>query len=680
MPRLTVLAALLLLSFAAGAVESLKISVGRISTEQGRLHDVELSLNGLHAVRQQLHLSIARMELAQPYDLLKAIDIQCPEFALEQNSLECRSGHAEIQSRWLDAPDASFSFAFDRQRSEVHLDDLKLDGGSLAVTALTQQQRWQIDLRAERLQGRIVRRLLKTQDFVQSSGRYNFQVKADGVKQDLRNIGLILTLRDLSLQNEDGTLGSEALSAKAYFEANGRGDDAWRWQGSMRIDQGAVYADPVFWEAPELPAQMTASGLLQKAKQRLLVKNFKIDHPGVFSVEGDAQILLENSSPLRQARIFLRADDLEALTATWLTPYFVATELEGIGFTGKLTIAADLHRQALSRLKADFSHLAVNDQDSRFSLSGGDGAIRWSAENGSDNHSSIAWQGLQFYQLPVGPGKITLLTRDREAVLLQPVSIPFLGGRIEIGHFAWQHDTTQQPRIEFRGGLVDVSLERLTEALDWPSLSGSISGQIPAVTYRDDRLQLGGHLKIQMFGGEIRIDDLVLVGMFSDLPQLYADVVIDHLDLQALTRKFAFGSMQGRLSGFIRDLYLEDWRPVSFYAWLGTPDDDDSRHRISQKAVQNLASIGGGGAADILSRGFLRFFDEFGYDRLGIGCYLHRGVCQLMGVEAADQGYYIVKGGGLPRIDVIGYNARIDWQVLLTRLARIGTTTDSVVE
>jgi hypothetical protein len=148
--------------------------------------------------------------------------------------------------------------------------------------------------------------------------------------------------------------------------------------------------------------------------------------------------------------------------------------------------------------------------------------------------------------------------------------------------------------------------------------------------------------------------------------------------MEQLTGKFEFGGITGKLSGFVQKLYLENWQPVSFYAWFGTPDDDDSSHRISQKAVKNIASIGGGGAADAISRSFLRFFETFGYDKLGLGCYLHEGVCQLMGVNATPTGYAIITGGGLPRIDVIGYNPRVDWVVLIDRLKRI-TTSDKVI-
>ncbi len=58
---------------------------------------------------------------------------------------------------------------------------------------------------------------------------------------------------------------------------------------------------------------------------------------------------------------------------------------------------------------------------------------------------------------------------------------------------------------------------------------------------------------------------------------------------------------------------------------------------------------------------FLRYFDLFGYDKLGMGCYLHQGVCQLMGVNAVNEGFYLVKGQGLPRVDVIAYNTQLDF-------------------
>jgi hypothetical protein len=51
-----------------------------------------------------------------------------------------------------------------------------------------------------------------------------------------------------------------------------------------------------------------------------------------------------------------------------------------------------------------------------------------------------------------------------------------------------------------------------------------------------------------------------------------------------------------------------------------------------------------------------------------------------MGVKATDQGYAIITGGGLPRINVIGYNPRVDWAVLMERLNRISTSDEVIVK
>jgi hypothetical protein len=52
----------------------------------------------------------------------------------------------------------------------------------------------------------------------------------------------------------------------------------------------------------------------------------------------------------------------------------------------------------------------------------------------------------------------------------------------------------------------------------------------------------------------------------------------------------------------------------------------------------------------------------------------------MMGVEARPEGYAIITGGGLPRIEVIGYNPRVDWNVLMERLSRISTSDEAIIK
>ena len=155
---------------------------------------------------------------------------------------------------------------------------------------------------------------------------------------------------------------------------------------------------------------------------------------------------------------------------------------------------------------------------------------------------------------------------------------------------------------------------------------------------------------------------------------------MQRLDLELLTRTFDFGKISGRLNGQIADLRLLNWRPVQFDARFATASQDPGKRRISQRAVDNLSQIGGG-ASGVMSRSFLRFFDDFSYDKLGIRCQLNNEVCQMSGVEDDEQGYYIVKGGGLPPwINVKGYTHRVDWPDLLSRLKAVQNSDGPIIE
>ena len=90
-------------------------------------------------------------------------------------------------------------------------------------------------------------------------------------------------------------------------------------------------------------------------------------------------------------------------------------------------------------------------------------------------------------------------------------------------------------------------------------------------------------------------------------------------------------------------------------------------------------------AAAALSTGFLKFFDVFAYDQIGLRCVLKDGVCAMSGVGPAKtgaqgQGYNLVKGRGLPRIDVVGYRDTVSWQRLVQQLAAIARSGSATVK
>jgi hypothetical protein len=283
-------------------------------------------------------------------------------------------------------------------------------------------------------------------------------------------------------------------------------------------------------------------------------------------------------------------------------------------------------------------------------------------------------------KLDLGAGRIDFQTYERDFRLIRQARLPVVDGALVVDRLEVSNLGEEDQQLAFDGMLEPISMQALSQALGWPPLSGKLSGVIPGLTYRAGQFKLDGNLLVRMFEGDILIRRLRLQDLFGVYPQLQADIELKQLDLETLTRTFSFGRITGRLDGHVRGLQLEAWRPVAFDALFHTPKDDDSPHRISQKAVDNISNLGGAGLSGSLARSFLGVFEEFRYKRIGIGCRLRGGTCEMVGVGPAKQGYYLVEGSGIPRIDIIGYNRTADWSRLVEQLKQITESGGPVVQ
>ncbi|KAA3633826.1 MAG: hypothetical protein DWQ08_01370 [Proteobacteria bacterium] len=178
-----------------------------------------------------------------------------------------------------------------------------------------------------------------------------------------------------------------------------------------------------------------------------------------------------------------------------------------------------------------------------------------------------------------------------------------------------------------------------------------------------------GGIEIRAFSGLIALRELVIERPFGTLPALAAQVDATRLDLAQVTAAFDIGHMEGELSGWMHDLRLLDWRPVAMDARFFTHDDAPQR-RISQRAVENLSSLGGSVGGALVSNTILPMFETFPYERAGLACRLSNNICHLDGVAPHESGgFYIVEGRGLPRLNIIGHRRLVDWPRLIAQLA-----------
>lgn len=677
---LILLSTWMLISPTSQAVTQMRVGIKAIKGSDWQLHNAFVTFADLHNPSNTLELHADRLELPKPFDKLQLVNVRCSDFDLHPQQLQCRHGIVSLKLAGLELSPFKFNFSINAEKSTLDMAGVKLAKGSFDLKANEQAGTWLLAIAAKDMALAELMSLLNQPPMKVQDGKVSLQLKLDGKQVTLANAALKMQLNDATSQSVDGLFASEATDLDVYLNVQPQGK-AWDMQSHLMFKKGALYAEPVYLNVSALnPIELDTVGQWSPEQSGLQLDYFQYFHPQVATLNGSATLNLTNKPAIKSAQLNLNALDLKQLTSLYNSPFWVGTAFENVTLAGQLQAKLSLSAQVLTALQLDFQHVALLDPKQRFGVTEAKGLINWDKQLDFNQPATLQWQQLQVYALPLGKAKFDLNVLSDAVELLKPVRIDFLGGDFNVKQFSWQARPQQNPELHFAGDLQKVSLTQLTKALDWTTLTGNISGEIPGISYQNNRLDLDGALAVKVFDGEITIKKLAVANLLSAVPKFYGDIGIERLNLNQLTGKFKFGSIDGLLSGFVQDLYLENWHPVSFYAWLGTPEGDNTKHRISQKAVDNITKIGGNGATDLISRSVLGVFDAFGYEQLGLGCYLNAGVCQLMGVEPAKNGYYMVKGGGLPRIDVIGYNPRVDWDVLMQRLERVGKPNDMVVQ
>lgn len=672
---------LLLLTHTVSAVERLSFSVEKIDSKDWQLNDVSLTLSAIQQQSQQLSLSIKQLSLPAPFQHLNIFDVQCLNFNWQENKIICQQGKAKLKSNVFESSGFAFSFSITEQQSYFNIQDLKLAKGTLSLSEKLLGQRWLVNIKSKDIQLQSIKSFLskiETPIDEISKGYLNADVFVQGNDNGINKLKIKTNVRELSLQANEGKQVTELLTINLELQANLK-NGVWQWQNANQIKQGELFIEPVYIELKDDIISINTQGQWSNSDS-INVQKVQLIHSDIYDLNVGGVGKQQSGISIDQAHILVNIKDLEEFSTHYITPFTEQTAFEGIKLKGQLQSEIEVQNSSVTQVAVDFSSLDVNDDNKRITIDNAEGILNWSIDPDFLIPSVIKWDQIHIRAIPIDEGQLKLLGKNNSITLIEQTSIPLLGGKLEIKQFNWQRQKDLEPKVFFEGGINNISLQKLTDAFNWTPLSGNISGYIPGVDYENKTLTVNGELRVNVFDGQIKINKLASSGMFTDFSRFNMNMEIDKLDLHAITQKFEVGGMEGRVSGYINNLYLENWSPVTFYAWLGTPENDKSNHRISQKAVENIASIGGGGAADIISKGFLRFFDTFGYEKLGFGCYLYHGVCQLMGAEAARQGFYIVKGGGLPRIDIIGYNPRVDWKVLIERLSRINTTDEVVIQ
>lgn len=639
----------------SAAVEELILDIARVDGGAWSVVDVTVRLGFTGEDRLALAIGGSQLELPGRWPALAGAFFDCPGAVAKTSSIICADAALTVRGDAGAAQSLPLAARLD------------WDAG-----------RWRLEAKAARIAPKSLWRPTAEQGLVpaldMSDGEVSVELALEG-DAVVRGARLDAVVSGLGFSDAQGLHAGEGVSARVEGRAS-RTASGWRTEAELEVDAGQIYLDPVFVDAGATPISVSAAGSVDTETGRVTLSPVRFHHQSVATLEGDLRLAADGA--LEALDLGLASTAAAPLYATYLQPFAIGTPFDALTVDGRAAARVEWHAvPERRRVRIDLDGIDVDDSAGRFVLSGVHGHVEWSEAPGAEA-SRLTWDGGRLYRIDFGSGTLDGRFVGRRFDLGAPLWIPLLEGGIQVSDLRVDAIATPELSWQFRGSVQPMSLTALTGALGWPTFGGTLGGDIPLVGYAGGVVTVDGGLEMEVFEGKVRVGELRIADPFGVIPVLYADVDLEDLSLDALTGTFSFGNIQGKLQGRVHGLILKDWKPTRFEARFATPEDDDSRHRISQRAVENLASLGGAGA--VLSSTLLRIFDEFSYRRLGIACRLESGVCEMDGVAPAERGYYIVEGGGLPpRIDVLGFNRRVDWQVLVGRLRQIVASEGPVI-
>lgn len=651
---------LLVLGLLAGVAEAreLQVEVARVRSDAGSLAGVDASLRWDEAQGQgELRLRAASAELPLLGFATRGIDWSCP-LKREGEAWSCVGPVS-----WVGGRGQALSLRIAPAGLQT---ELRVGATRIALeTRAASPDALQIVVRQLPVQWLQAFAASLWEDGRWGDGRVDgevaLQVPAGALRADAD-----LRFSGLALETPDGLVAAAGLGGQArldYREVRGQA----RIGADIALKGGEFLAGALYVPLPASPVQIALQAESSEGGWRLPTLSWR--DGDTLSAHGSAR--LDAEGELRDLSLRLQAGDLAVARDRYFSGFLAPAGFPDLLLIGAAAAELRIRDGQLQRLLLDVERLDAIDPRQRFVLAGLHGDLYWDVDS-EGRHSRIGWDSAALYGIGLGAARFELESRAGEVWLREAAQVEALQGRIRLEQLRWQPPRDGQgARFQLGAAMQSLDLHSLSQRLGWPPFTGSLGGRIPSARYERGVLTLDGGLAMQLFGGEVSLSQLVMERPFGVAPTLSADVGIRGIDLQPLTAAFGFGSISGRLQGRIAGLRLVDWSPVAFDARFDTDEQWKGRRRISQRAVEDISSIAGSGLFAGLQAQALKLFEDFGYARIGIGCRLRDNVCRMDGVGSAGDGYTIVQGAGLPRIQVVGFRRQVDWPTLVARLQAV---------
>jgi hypothetical protein len=586
------------------------------------------------------------------------VALKCKRFELNHSQLRCEQG---MLNRTIPV-----RFAYSFERGDIDAELIPARGESWRATGRYLEGNWRLKVTLHQARLMHLVPLLPPAMPKIGAGSINGSIDVIGKESEPRSLSGDLTISSLAFSDESGLHAGEKIGGWVKLQAS-NAKSKWNWQLDALWSEGEAFWQPLYLTGKR--HRLVARGEAVANGYEISEATFTMPGIGDFAFVGRTR-----DGKLTEAGIAAEELPLESVYQTILKPFLEKTALNDLRTAGTVGFALRYEAGGISDINVKLDNVSLEDRKRRFAVFGVNADVPW--KRAAATRGDIRLGGGEVFRVPLGEVALPLMLHGF-SFAAPKIEIPLLDGKLKVEDFTARGEDDAW-RWNFRADLTPISMEGLTRALDVTTMRGTLSGTIPRVTYDRSTIAVDGALLVKVFDGNVMITDLKLFEPLGIAPRLVANVDMKKLDLDLLTRAYSFGNITGRVDVAVDDLELVDWSPTRFNIALKSSDGSYPK-KISQTAVENISALGGGSAAAAIQRSVLRFFEQFGYSEIGWSCKLYNSVCEMGGIEPAAGGYTIVKGGGVPQITVLGYNRRVNWDELISRLKRI-TSSKPVVQ
>jgi len=248
-----------------------------------------------------------------------------------------------------------------------------------------------------------------------------------------------------------------------------------------------------------------------------------------------------------------------------------------------------------------------------------------------------------------------------------------LGGKIELGPISLSGLSALSPSL-VTSATIEGDLNPLLSGI-WPHpVDGSIRAKLDVLHFDGDNIKTRGNMRVRAFGGAIVLSNLGASGVLGSTPTILLDAAWKDLNLTRLTEGTPFEKVEGILRGQVKHLEMVGGEPQRFDLFMETVQTEGVPQKISVRALENIARIGGGGSPFIgLAGALTSLFKEFPYDKIAIQATLENDVFRIDGPLKEGDKVYLVKRSGLSGVNVVNQDPdrQISFKDMMKRIKRV---------